>query len=183
MALEYSTSCLADATEWFRAYKRLAEGVMAQLSDEQMLTTLDPESNSVAIIVKHITGNMRSRWTGFPDADGESASRDRDSEFVDPPQARAELMRIWEEGWQTLFTALGRLTDADLSRLLKIRGETHSVMQAIHRQLGHYAYHAGQIVFLSKHLQHANWKPLTIPRGQSAAYNKRVQAGEVSQRP
>jgi hypothetical protein len=183
MPLEFTTSCLKDSTEWFRAYKQLAEGALAQLSDEQLLTAIDPESNSIAIIIKHMTGNMRSRWIGFPDADGESVARDRDNEFVDPPRSRAELMALWDEGWAVLFQALGSLTEADLSRPVTIRGETHSVMQAIHRQSGHYAYHAGQIVFLAKHLAHAHWKPLTIPRGGSAAYNRRVEAGEVSQRP
>jgi hypothetical protein len=155
---------------------------MVQLTGEQFQIVLDPEMNSIAIIVKHMAGNMRSRWTGFPDSDGESISRGRDAEFTDPPATREEVMKLWEDGWNCLFSALGPLTDADLARPVVIRAEKHSVMQAIHRQLGHYAYHVGQIVFLTKHLQHASWKPLTIPRGKSSEYNQRVARGEASQR-
>ena len=182
MALEYTTSCLADSLEWFRAYKSLGEKAMAQLSDDQLLATLDPEMNSVAIIVKHMAGNMRSRWTGFPDADGESAARDRDDEFRNPPATRAELLELWNDGWSRVFQALDPLTDADLTRAVVIRTEKHSVMQAMHRQMGHYAYHVGQIVFLAKHLRRADWKTLSIPRGQSAEFNRRVARGEASQR-
>jgi hypothetical protein len=138
--------------------------------------------NSIAIIVKHMAGNMRARWTGFPLVDGESATRDRDSEFVDPAQSRAELMAAWEEGWRCVFAALDPLSDADLGRRLTIRGEAHSVMQAINRQLAHYAYHTGQIVFLAKQLQSSGWKSLSVPRGQSREFNARVSAGETSQR-
>src|ERR1700677_3384014 len=158
MALEFTTSYLEDATTLYRYYKKLAEGAMAQVTDEQLTLALDPEMNSIAIIVKHLAGNMRSRWARFPSADGESATRDRDAEFVDPPQSRAELMTQWEEGWRCVFSALAPLSDADLGRRLTIRGEAHSVMQAINRQLAHYAYHAGQIVFLAKQLQQGEWK-------------------------
>jgi Protein of unknown function (DUF1572) len=182
MALEFSTSCLADCIEWFRAYRKYGEGAMAQLTDEQFYAVLDPEMNSIATIVKHLAGNMSSRWTGFPNVDGESATRNRDAEFTDPPATRAEVMNLWEDGWRTLFSALAPLTDADLSRPVVIRSEKHSVMQAIHRQLGHYAYHVGQIVFLAKHLQHASWRTLTIPRGKSAEFNRKVLSGEASQR-
>jgi hypothetical protein len=182
MALEFTTSCLADALSLFRYYKRLGDGALAQLTDAQLYTVLDPEMNSVAIIVKHMTGNMISRWTGFPDADGESATRDRDAEFVDPLPSRAALLESWEEGWHCVFSALESLSDADLPRRVTIRGEAHSVTQAIHRQLGHYAYHVGQIVFLAKHLQHANWRSLSIPRNQSAQFNQRVAEGKASQR-
>ena len=182
MALEFTTSCLADAVSLFRYYKKLGDGAMAQLSDEQMFATLDPEMNSAAILIKHLSGNMRSRWTGFPEADGESATRDRDGEFVDPPATRAELLGLWEEGWRCVFAALEPLTDADLSRRVTIRGEAHSVMQAIHRQLAHYAYHVGQMVFLAKHLQHANWRSLSIPRNRSGEFNRMVGRGEASQR-
>ena len=182
MALEFTTSCLADALSLFRYYKKLGDGAIAQLNDEQLYTVLDPEMNSVAIVIKHVCGNMRSRWTGFPDSDGESASRDRDGEFVDPPATRAELVALWEGGWRCLFAALEPLSDADLRRRVSIRGEAHSVTQAIHRQLAHYAYHIGQIVFLAKHLQHANWRSLSIPRNQSAQFNRMVKSGEASQR-
>ena len=182
MEHEFTTSYLADSITLFRHYKKLAERAIVQVTDEQLTLALDPEMNSVAIVVKHLAGNMRSRWTGFPSADGESASRDRDSEFVDPPQSRAELMTIWEEGWGCVFAALEPLSDADLGRRLTIRGEAHSVMQAINRQLAHYAYHVGQIVFLAKQFQGGEWKSLTIPRGQSQEFNARVAARELSQR-
>jgi hypothetical protein len=182
MALEFTTSFLEDAVSLFRYYKKLAEGAMAQVTDEQLTLALDPEMNSIAIIVKHMAGNMRARWTGFPSADGESPTRDRDSEFVDPPQSRAELMAVWEEGWRCVFSALEPLSDADLGRRLTIRGEAHSVMQAINRQLAHYAYHTGQIVFLAKQIQRGEWKSLTIPRGQSKEFNRRIAEGKDSQR-
>jgi hypothetical protein len=182
MALEFTTSYLQDATSLFRYYKKLAERAMAQVTDEQLTLALDPEMNSIAIVVKHLAGNMRARWTGFPSVDGESASRNRDLEFVDPPQSRAELMAVWEEGWRCVFSALEPLSDADLGRQLTIRGEAHSVMQAVNRQLAHYAYHTGQIVFLAKQFQREEWKSLTIPRGQSQEFNARVAAREESQR-
>lgn len=182
MALQFTTSYLEDSLSLFRFYKNLAERAMNQLSDRQLLDVLDGDMNSIAIIVKHMTGNMRSRWTGFPEADGEKPERDRDAEFTDPPTSREALMQMWEEGWKCVFTALEPLTDADLGRTTTIRGERHSVMQAINRQLAHYAYHCGQIVFLAKHLQHNHWKSLTIPLGESAKFNRKVAAGEASQR-
>ena len=130
------------------------------MSDEQLQTVIDPESNWLAIIVKQMAGNMRSRWTDFLTTDGEKPDRNRDSEFEEPPATRAELMQMWEEGWNRLFTALEPLTDADLGRTITIRGEKHSVMQAINRQVAHYASHCGQIIFLAKHLQAGNWKCL-----------------------
>ena len=182
MALVFTTSYDEDARAIFHQYKRLAEGAMAQVSDEQLCATLDPEMNSIAVIVKHMAGNMRSRWTDFLNTDGEKPSRNRDSEFEEPPATRTELMALWDDGWRCLFTALEGLTDADLVRTITIRGEAHSVMQAINRQVAHYPYHCGQIVFLAKHLQSANWKSLSVPRKQSAEFNRRVVAGEASQR-
>jgi hypothetical protein len=182
MALEFTTSCLADAISLFRYYKKLGDGALAQLNDEQIYDALDSEMNSVAIVIKHLSGNMRSRWTGFPHAEGESVTRDRDAEFVNPPATRAELITAWEDGWRCVFEALEPLTDSDLSRRVTIRGEAHSVTQAIHRQLAHYAYHVGQIVFLAKHLQHAQWRSLSIPRNRSAQFNRMVAQGEASQR-
>src|SRR5581483_6356193 len=143
MALQFTTDYIEDSIELFRYYKRLAERAMEQVSDEQLFTTLDGEMNSIAIIVKHIAGNMRSRWTDFLTTDGEKPDRQRDLEFVQPPQSREALMALWEEGWQCVFTALTPLTDADLTRQVWIRGEAHSVMQAINRQVGHYACHIG----------------------------------------
>jgi len=182
MALQFTTSYIEDSRSLFAHYKKLAEGAMAQVTDEQLFVILDEEMNSIALIVKHMAGNMRSRWTDFLTSDGEKSDRNRDSEFVDPPQSRAALMEIWEDGWARLFSAIGPLSDADMSRTVTIRGEAHSVMQAINRQLAHYACHCGQILFLAKHLQHTNWKSLSIPRGQSGTYNQRVATGQASQR-
>jgi hypothetical protein len=182
MALEFTTSYLEDSLSLLRYYKRLGEGAMAQLDDEQFQAVLDPEMNSMAQIVKHLQGNMRSRWTGFPTTDGESPTRDRDAEFVDPPASRAEVVALWNEGWDCVFAALGPLGEEDLDRTVKIRSEAHSVMQAINRQLTHYAYHVGQMVFLAKHLQHTKWRSLSIPPGMSREFNRRVAGGDASQR-
>jgi Protein of unknown function (DUF1572) len=182
MALEFTTSYLKDSFTIFRYYKKLAEGAMAQLTDDQLLTVLDPEMNSIATIVKHMAGNMRSRWTDFLTSDGEKPNRNRDSEFTDPPQNRQELLTLWEDGWNCLFAALSPLSDDDLGRTVTIRGEAHSVMQAINRQIAHYTYHCGQVVFLAKHLHHKEWKCLSVGRGQSGSFNQRVAAGLASQR-
>ena len=182
MALIFTTSYVEDAKAIFHQYKRLAEGAMAQVDDEQLCATLDSEMNSIAVIVKHMAGNMRSRWTDFLTTDGEKPSRNRDGEFEEPPATRTELMALWDDGWRCLFTALEGLTDADLVRTIAIRSEAHSVMQAINRQVAHYPYHCGQIIFLAKHLQSSNWKSLSVPRKQSAEFNRRVDAGEASQR-
>jgi len=182
MALEFTTSYLKDTVEVFRHYKRLAERAMAQASDEKLFTVLDGESNSIAIVVKHLAGNMRSRWTDFLTSDGEKPDRNRDAEFEDAPATREALTAMWEAGWACLFAALEPLTDANLGRTVTIRGEAHSVMQAINRQVAHYSYHCGQIVLLAKHLCHEKWTALTVPRGKSAEFNARVQAGEASQR-
>ena len=182
MALEYSASCLADSVSLFRYYKQLGERAMAQIEDDQFTAVLDPEMNSIAVIVKHLHGNMRSRWIGFPDEDGERPDRNRDAEFVEPPTTRDDVMRLWEEGWRYVFSALDRLTDADMSARTTIRGEVHSVTQAVHRQMAHYVYHIGQIVLLAKHFQSDGWTSLTIPRNRSAEFNRRVSAGDTSQR-
>jgi len=182
MALKFTSSHLEDSLTLFRYYKKLAEGAMGQVTDEQLFSVLDPEMNSIAVIAKHMVGNMRSRWTDFLTSDGEKPDRHRDSEFVEPASTREELMKQWEAGWRCLFSALEPLSDADLSRPVTIRGEAHSVTQAINRQLAHYAYHIGQIVFLAKHLQSAQWKSLSVPRGDSGKFNQRVAAGEASQR-
>ncbi len=182
MAHQFSTSYVADSLAIFRQYKSLAEAAIAQVADNQLPQTLDAESNSIAIVVKHMAGNIRSRWTDFLTTDGEKPDRDRDSEFEGAPPTRAELMRIWESGWQLVFGALEALTDADLTRTVYIRTEPHSVMQAINRQIAHYAYHVGQIVCLAKHFQSNNWKSLSVPRGKSAEFNLKVARGEASQR-
>lgn len=182
MALEFTTSHLKDSLSIFRQYKKLAERAMAQVADDQLARPIDAETDSIAQVVKHLAGNMRSRWSGFLTSDGEKPDRDRDSEFLDPPASRAELMKLWEEGWALVFAALEPLSDADLDRRVTIRGEAHSVTQAINRQMVHYAYHIGQIVLLAKYFSGEGWKTLTIPRGKSEEYRRRVAAGELSQR-
>ncbi|MGD0361303.1 MAG: DUF1572 domain-containing protein [Bryobacteraceae bacterium] len=182
MALEFTTSYIKDSLALFRHYKKLAEAAMAQATDEQLFVTLDPEANSIAIVVKHMAGNMRSRWTDFLTSDGEKPDRNRDTEFEDAPPTREALLAIWEQGWGCVFRALEPLSDADLERSVAIRAEAHSVMQAINRQIAHYAYHAGQIVLLAKHFQHAQWRSLSVPRGKSADFNRRVTSGDASQR-
>ena len=182
MAHEFTTSYLRDSLGLFRYYKKLAERAMDQVTDEQLIASLDAEMNSIAIIVKHLAGNMRSRWTDFLNSDGEKSDRKRDTEFENAPATRAALMKLWEEGWNHVFAALGPLTDEDLDRTVVIRGEPHSVTQAINRQIAHYAYHCGQIVFLAKHLQATQWKSLTVPRGKSEEFNQRVATKEISQR-
>jgi uncharacterized damage-inducible protein DinB len=182
MAHELSTSYLRDSLSLFRYYKGLTERAMEQVSDEQLTAALDGEMNSIAIIVKHMVGNMRSRWIDFLNSDGEKPDRKRDTEFENPPATRAALMKLWEEGWKCTFAALEPLTDADMNRTVEIRGEPHSVMQTINRQITHYAYHCGQIVFLGKHLQSTQWKALTVPRGRSEEFNQRVARKEASQR-
>ena len=182
MALTFTTSYIEDSLALFRQHKQLTERAMEQVKDEQLFVSLDEESNSIAIIVKHLAGNMRSRWTDFLTSDGEKPNRDRDSEFVAPPATREELLALWEDGWQCVFRALEPLSDADLGRTITIRGEAHSVMQAVNRQVAHYAAHMGQIVMLAKHLAHDHWQCLTVPRNRSAEFNRAVSAGEKSQR-
>lgn len=176
MPVEFTTSYLADALAVFRQYKSLAERAIAQLTDEQLTKTLDPEMNSVALTVKHMAGNMRSRWTDFLTSDGEKAWRNRDTEFVEPPATRDALLQMWNAGWQLVFSTLEPLSDQDLGRTVTIRGELHSVMQAINRQIAHYSYHCGQIVFLAKHLQYENWASLSVPRGKSEEFNAQMTA-------
>jgi uncharacterized damage-inducible protein DinB len=182
MAIEFTTSYVADSLSLLRYYKKLGEQAMAQCSDDALTAALDSESNSIAIIVKHMAGNMRSRWTDFLTSDGEKPDRDRESEFNAPPQTRAEILVMWEASWKVVFEALTPLTDSDLSHEIRIRGERHSVMQAINRQIAHYAYHIGQIVYVAKHLASDHWTSLTVPRGKSADFNAQVASGKASQR-
>jgi hypothetical protein len=180
-----TTSYLKDSIDLFRYYKKLGERAMAQSPDAQLFTVLDAESNSIAIIVKHMSGNMRSRWQDFLTTDGEKPDRHRDTEFEEPPKTRAELMELWERGWKYVFDALEPLTEADMSRTVTIRTEPHSVMQAINRQIAHYAHHIGQILFLAKHLTvkaTGKWESLSVPRGQSKQFAADVAAGKKSQR-
>jgi hypothetical protein len=171
MAADLASHYLDEARRQMRGYKRMGEGAMAQLRDEDFFVTLDPESNSVAILVKHLAGNMRSRFTDFLASDGEKADRFRDREFeVTGATTRAEVMKWWEEGWACVFGAIDGLKPEDVLRTVTIRGEPHTVLQAINRQIAHYAAHIGQIVFLAKHLRASEWKTLTIPRGKSEEF-------------
>jgi hypothetical protein len=164
-----------EAFRSLRGHKRLADGAIAQLSDEQFFLAPDAESNSVAIIVKHLAGNMRSRFTDFLTKDGEKPDRNRDQEFVVAHDAtRAELLAVWEQYWQLVFDTLNGISPEDLGRTVTIRGEPHSALQAINRQVAHYAYHVGQIVFLAKHWKGAEWKTLSVPRGQSEQFNAKM---------
>ena len=167
---------LGDAITTFRAYKKLAEKALDQLQDEEYFITLDEESNSIAVIMKHLAGNMLSRWTDFLTTDGEKPERDRDMEFVIEPQtSKAEVTNYWEKGWQRTFETLEALQPEDLLRTVMIRGETHTVVQSINRQLAHYPYHIGQIVFLAKHFRSSDWKSLSIPKNKSAEFNKYLE--------
>jgi hypothetical protein len=173
MGVKLTTSYLDDSLSLFRYYKKMGEAAMEQVTDEQLFTVLDPEMNSIALIVKHMAGNMRSRWTDFLTSDGEKPDRNRDSEFVEAAPNRQELMTMWNAGWKHVFSALEPLSSEDMTRTVYIRGEAHSVMQAFNRQIAHYAYHCGQIVFLAKRFQSSQWKSLSVPRGQSAKFNCR----------
>jgi hypothetical protein len=183
MPHQLNTSYLQDSIGLFHYYKKLGDRAMTQCPDEALFVTLDAESNSIAIIVKHLAGNMRSRWMDFLTTDGEKPDRNRDTEFETPSATRAELMEMWERGWKYLFDALEPLTEADLTRTVTIRTEPHSVMQAINRQVAHYAHHVGQILFLAKHLtftKTGKWESLSVPRGKSADMNAKVAAGKLS---
>lgn len=184
MAHQLTTSYLKDSLDLFRYYKKLAERAMEQCPDQGLFAALDAESNSIAIVVKHLAGNMRSRWTDFLTTDGEKPDRHRDTEFEEPPKTRLELVELWEQGWRHVLDAIEPLSEADLTRTVTIRAEAHSVMQAINRQLAHYSYHVGQICFLAKHFAATGgqWTALTIPRRKSADFNLSVASGEASQR-
>lgn len=182
MTLQFTTSYVEDSIGLFRYYKQLAERAIAQVTDEQLHAQLDEDANSIAILMKHMAGNMKSRWTDLLTSDGEKPWRDRDSEFVDPPQTRSALLEMWEDGWNCLLRSLESLSESDLERKIAIRGEAHSVMQAINRQVAHYGHHCGQVVLLAKHFRHDSWTSLTVPRGKSAEFNAKVRAGEASQR-
>jgi hypothetical protein len=167
---------LAAVVDEFQKIKKLADKSIAQLSDEQLRVKIDPEANSVAVLMRHMAGNMRSRWVNFLTTDGEKADRRRDREFEDVAGTRAEILAEWEHGWQCVFDAITPLSDADLLRTVIIRGEPHSVYKAMSRQVAHYAGHAYQILLLAKHLLGPDWKTLSIPRGQSEEFNRRMLA-------
>ena len=174
---------LDEVLRQLRGYKRLGDGALAQLRDDEFFLTLDPESNSVAVIMKHLAGNMRSRFTDFLTTDGEKPDRHRDLEFeISAESTREEVMRWWEQGWARVFDAISELKPEDLQRTVTIRGEPHTVLQAINRQLAHYACHVGQVIFLAKHFRSRQWKTLSIARGQSGEYNARKAAGDAGAR-
>jgi hypothetical protein len=173
---------LDEAFRSLRGHKRLADDAMAQLNDEQFFALVDPESNSVAIIVKHMAGNMRSRFTDFLTSDGEKPDRNRDREFLMHDDAkRGEVLSSWEQNWQLVFETINSLHPEDLERTVTIRGEPHSVLQALNRAVIHLAYHAGQITFLAKHWKGAEWKSLSVPKGQSEKFNTKMLAKHKNQ--
>ena len=155
---------LDHCTTEFRKTKGLADAAIARVSDDQLYVALDSEGNSIAVLMQHVSGNLRSRWTDFLTSDGEKPDRNRDAEFVEARLSRDALIRVWEDGWRILFTTLASLRPADEERTITIRGEPHTVPQAVLRQVSHYAYHVGQIVFLAKHLAGESWVSLSIPR-------------------
>ncbi|MBK7392515.1 MAG: DUF1572 family protein [Chloracidobacterium sp.] len=169
---EIITNYHADAIQSFRNYKKMAERAIEQVSDEEFFALIDAESNSIATIVKHIAGNLNSRWRDFLTSDGEKDDRHRDTEFELIDDTRESLMQFWQRGWQTLFDAIERLTPEDFLRTVPIRGEPHTIVEAINRQLTHYSYHVGQIVLLAKHYKSADWKTLSVPKNRSAEFNQ-----------
>jgi len=162
----------SDALSSFRNAKKLAERAIEQVSDEEFFATIDEEANSIALIVKHVAGNLRSRWTDFLTTDGEKPDRDRDTEFEVIADTRESLMQFWEDGWQILFDSLEPLTEEDFSKTVTIRSAPHSIVEAINRQLTHYSYHVGQIVLLAKHFRSNEWKTLSIAKNRSADFNR-----------
>jgi hypothetical protein len=169
---------LKEAVRQLRGLKKVADKALAQTQPADFFATLDQESNSIALIVKHLAGNMRSRWTDFLTSDGEKEDRHRDSEFVlEPGDTRANLEHRWHEGWSLLFSAVEPLAAEDLRKSVRIRGESLSVLRAINLQIGHYAYHIGQLVLLAKHFAGSRWESLSIPRGKSEEFNARRREG------
>ena len=160
----------------FQKIKKLADKSIAQVDDAQLWAKLDPEANSIGVLMRHMAGNMRSRWTDFRTTDGEKPDRNRDQEFEEPLLPREELMAEWEDGWRRVFAALASISDADLADIVYIRTEPHSIYKAISRQVAHYAGHTYQILLLAKHFKGTDWKTLSIPRGQSEEFNRRILA-------
>jgi hypothetical protein len=163
---------LSSVTKQFQYYKSLGEKTFEQIDGQKLFYKFNEDSNSIAIIVQHLAGNMLSRWTDFMTADGEKEWRNRDAEFEKTIKTKQELLKKWEEGWACLFRALNSLKEEDLNKTIYIRNQGHSVIEAINRQLAHYPYHIGQIVFLGKMLADNNWKSLSIPKNQSKEYNR-----------
>ncbi|SES18344.1 Protein of unknown function [Gracilibacillus ureilyticus] len=160
--------------ERFTSIKMLGEKTMEQLSDEDICWSYNGESNSIAVIVKHMSGNMISRWTDFLETDGEKPDRNRDMEFSEDMPTKSELMQVWQKGWDCLLHAITNLSEEDLVKKVSIRGESHSVIEAMERQVSHYSYHIGQMVYLGKMIKNDQWKSLSIPKGQSEEYLKQM---------
>lgn len=173
MMMKIGNVYLKVVVERFKSVKTLGDKTIEQLSEQDIHWTYNQESNSVAVIVKHLSGNMISRWTDFLTSDGEKENRNRDEEFIDDISSKSELMRVWEKGWNVLIDTLIGLKEEDLLKTIKIRGEKHFVLEAIERQMTHYAYHVGQIVYIGKQLKDSEWKTLSIPRGKSEDYQKK----------
>ncbi len=172
MSSDFAYRYLDEIFRGLRGHKRLADDAIGQLSDEQFFALLSPDSNSVAIIVKHVAGNLRSRFTNFLTTDGEKPDRNRDQEFeIAAGASRDQILRAWEQNWQLVFEAINSLAPDDLDRTVTIRSQPHSVLQALNRAAGHLAYHTGQIVFVAKHWKGADWKSLSVPKGQSEQVN------------
>jgi hypothetical protein len=171
-------SYLTSVFKEFQRYETLGRKTMAQLDEDQLFFQFSPEVNSIAILVKHLHGNMLSRWTEFLTTDGEKEWRNRDGEFENSLKTRKDLYLLWTEGWNLVFDAVESLSDSDLEKTVKIRGRKHTVIEAINRQVAHYAYHIGQMVYMAKILSGADWKTLSIPRGGSLEYNKRLKGNE-----
>jgi uncharacterized damage-inducible protein DinB len=171
MSQQILENYLAETIETFRSYKKLAERAIEQVSDDEFFVSIDAESNSIAVIVKHVGGNLRSRWTDFLTTDGEKSDRRRDEEFVSETDTRTSLTAVWETGWNAVFATLESLTTDDLSKMVQIRGEDFTVTKAITRSLSHIASHIGQITFLAKHLRSNDWKTLSVPRGKTNEFN------------
>ena len=168
---------LKDAIGSFKAYKKLADKAIEQVSDHELFVTLDEEANSIAVVMKHMAGNMLSRWTNFLTSDGEKPDRNRDMEFViEEGTTKQSVLDYWERGWQSVFAAVEPLQPHDFEKTVNIRGEAHTIVQAINRQMTHYAYHVGQIVFLAKHFRSSEWKSLSVPRNRSAEFNAKMAA-------
>jgi uncharacterized damage-inducible protein DinB len=182
MAHQFTTSYLLDSISLFRYYKKLGDAALTQCPDDKLGAEIDPRSNSIAVIVKHMAGNMRSRWTDFLTTDGEKPDRNRDGEFEGGVVTRAVVVEWWESGWKIFLQALDSLTEADLTKTVTIRTEPHSVMQAMNRQMAHYSYHLGQMVYVARHFAGDEWKTLSIPKKKSGESNSRVASGELSQR-
>ena len=173
---------IESATRQFKLYKQLGEKAIGQIEDTKLFFQENEETNSIAIIVQHLWGNMLSRWTDFKTTDGEKPWRARDAEFEGMIKTREELLQKWNEGWQCLFTALESVSDNDLQKIIYIRNEGHTILEAINRQIAHYSYHVGQIVFIAKMLSNNQWESLSIPRNKSNEYNKGKFEQEKSQR-